>query len=86
MSVIILPLLALFRQSKPECGLADLANRVRFAVLPLERMFLVLVMGLMFTRSIASDFAELRVLLHMPVDSICWLVNVANMRCSKRAA
>jgi hypothetical protein len=79
----ILPLLALFPWFKLEWKLADLADRVRFAMLPLERMLLVFVMGVMFTSGTASDFAELCVLSHMPVDSICRLVNVANMCCSE---
>jgi hypothetical protein len=57
MQMIILPWQVLFRWFKLEWKLADLADRVRFAVLPLERMLLVFVMGVMFTSGIASDFA-----------------------------
>lgn len=56
-----------------------LADWVGFAVFALKRMVFILVMGLMFPFVIARGFPKLCVAMHMPVDSICRLVNVARI-------
>jgi hypothetical protein len=60
-----------------------LADRMALAVLALERMLLIFVMSFVLPASITSDFAELRMTLHMPIDSICRLVNVAKITTPK---
>jgi len=62
----------------PRVPVRALADGMAFAMLALERMFLVLVMGIVLSGGVASHFAELSVVLHMSVKSICRLVNVAN--------